>query len=93
MQRNSQKDAQNAFTPVAFFSQDSPALLSTMALQIKTFYELRSELYPNDCPLGGEWPNKIPSEGGDTGPGSIDIDKLYKLVEFFAAKGYPPLII
>ena len=95
VQRNSQRDAQTAFTPVAFFSQDSHYSLvkCTMALQIKTFYELGNELYPNDCPLGGAWPNKVPSEGGDTGPGSIDIDKLYKLVEFFAAKGYPPLII
>ena len=86
---------ENAFTPVAFFSEDSHYSLikSTTVLEIKTFYELGNELYPDDCPLGGEWPSEVPSEGGDAGPGSIDIDSLYKLVEFFAAKGYPPLII
>ena len=85
----------NAFTPVAFFSEDSHYSLikSTTVLEVKTFYELGNELYPNDCPLGGDWPTEVPSQGGDAGPGSVDIDKLYKLVEFFAAKGYPPLII
>ena len=85
----------NAFTPVAFFSEDSHYSITkfTTMLEIKTFYEVGKELYPDDCPLGGKWPNKVPSEGGNTGPGSIDIDKLCTLVEFFAAKGYPPLII
>ena len=95
VQTKAVKGKENAFTPVAFYSEDSHYSLvkSTTALQIKTFYELGNELYPDDCPLGGEWPSEVPSEGGDAGPGSIDIDSLYKLVEFFAAKGYPPLII
>jgi len=43
--------------------------------------------------LGGDWPTEVPSEGGDAGPGSIDVDKLYKLVEFFVSRGYPALIL
>lgn len=88
---------ENAFIPVAFYSQDSHYSLakSTTALEIKTFYELGNELYPNDNPLpgGGPWPSEVPSEGGDLGPGSIDIDALITLAEFFAKKGHPPLVI
>ena len=95
VQAKAGKGNENAFTPVAFFSEDSHYSLikSTTVLEIKTFYELGTELYPNDNPLGGEWPAEVPSEGGDSGPGSIDVDKLITLVEFFAQKGYPALII
>ena len=95
VQAKAGKGNENAFTPVAFFSEDSHYSLikSTTVLEIKTFYELGTELYPNDNPLGGDWPTEVPSEGGDTGPGSIDVDKLITLVEFFAQKGYPALVI
>ena len=95
VQAKASEGHENAFTPVAFFSEDSHYSLikCSTVLEIKTFYELGNELYPNDCPLGGDWPSEVPSEGGDAGPGSIDVESLYKLVEFFAVKGYPPLII
>ncbi len=85
----------NAFTPVAFYSEDTHySVVKAMAvMEIKTFYEVGTELYPNDCPLGTEWPEEVPSEGGEEGPGSIDISKLCKLVDFFAKRGYPPLIV
>ncbi|XP_065899438.1 histidine decarboxylase-like [Dysidea avara] len=88
-------DKPNAFTPVAFYSEDSHySFTKCMAvLDVKSFYRLGTELYPGQCPLGGDWPTEVPSEGGDAGPGSIDVDKLYKLVEFFVSKGYPALIL
>ena len=62
-------------------------------LHIKTYYEVAMELYPDSCPLGGKWPVEVPSVDGDTGPGYVDGKKLCKLVEFFAEKGYPVLIV
>jgi histidine decarboxylase len=63
-------------------------------LEISTFYEIGNKLYPGNNPLepGKTWPKEVPSMGGKSGPGSIDVDALAKLVEFFAAKGYPILV-
>ena len=87
----------NAYTPIVFYSQDSHySLIKLMqVLETKTFYEVGTEFYPDDCPLGGDWPTAVPCEGSDdwNGPGSIDISKLCKLVDFFTAKGHPALII
>ena len=87
----------NAYTPIAFYSQDAHySIIKHMrVLEVKTFHEVGTELYPADCPLGGDWPTEVPCEGSDewNGPGNIDISKLCKLVDFFTAKGYPPLII
>ena len=87
-------DNANAFTPVSFYSQDTHySLIKAMAvMEISTFYEIGSTKYPGQCPLdgtNGEWPLQVPS----LNTGSVDIDKLVKLVEFFAKEGYPPLII
>ncbi|KAJ7516298.1 hypothetical protein O6H91_22G051900 [Diphasiastrum complanatum] len=89
----------NAYTPVAFYSEDTHySFAKAMSLiAIKTFYELGMERYPNDCPLPkwrakGRWPEEVPSEGGGGGEGTIDIAALKELVEFFAAKGYPILV-
>ena len=87
----------NAYTPVAFYSQDAHYSITklTRVLEIQTFHEVGTTLYSDSCPLGGDWPAEVPCEGGDewNGPGSIDISKLCKLVDFFTAKGYPALII
>ena len=87
----------NAYTPIAFYSIDAHySIVKTMTvLEIKTFYEVGTECYPDQCPLGGEWPTEVPSEGGDdwNASGSVDIDKLCKLVDFFSEKGYPVLVI
>ena len=90
-------DKPNQFTPVAFYSQDAhySIVKGLTVLEIPSFYEIGTSLYPNECPLGGDWPTEVPSEGGDSwsGPGSVDIDALCKLVDFFSAKGYPVLVI
>lgn len=64
-------------------------------LGIQTFYALGVNEYSHQCPLqgsAGEWPLRVPSEGGPLGPGSLDVDALAELVRFFADRGYPILI-
>jgi histidine decarboxylase len=82
------------FTPVAFYSADTHYSLTKAArvLGIPTFAEVGTSAYRDQCPLGGAWPDEVPSVGGDAGPGSIDVDKLCELVKFFAARGHPALI-
>ncbi|XP_065896444.1 histidine decarboxylase-like [Dysidea avara] len=94
-QAKTSKDKTNAYTPVAFYSQEThySVVKAISMLHIKTYYEVAMELYPDSCPLDGEWPVEVPSAEGDTGPGHVDEEKLCKLVEFFAEKGYPVLII
>ena len=90
----SPKDSPNAFTPVAFYSQDTHYSLikATAVMEISTFYQIGSTEYPGQCPLAGtngDWPLEVPS----LSTGSVDVDQLVQLVEFFAKKGYPSLII
>ena len=88
------KDKRNAYTPVAFFSEDTHySIVKAMrVLAIHTFYEIGINEYPNQCPLPGGWPLEVPSHTDKDKDGSIDVEKLAKLVRFFAAKGYPILI-
>lgn len=89
-------DNPNTFTPVIFFSEDTHYSIqkAVRALRIKTFSDLGNQLYSWENPLkpGKPWPKEVPSNGRGGGPGSIDIDALVKLVEFFAKKGYPILV-
>lgn len=89
------KVQKNAYTPVIFFSADThySLLKHCRILGIRTFFEVAQEYYPGQCPLGGRWPQEVPSEGDDMGPGSIDIPKLTTLVEFFASRGYPIICV
>jgi histidine decarboxylase len=87
----------NALSPVLFYSEDThySIVKSAIVLRLKTFHEIGNEKYPGKCPLkdsNGNWPRAVPSEEGAEGPGSIDIDKLATLVEFFASENYPILI-
>lgn len=83
----------NAFTPVAFYSEDThySFVKDSIVLGLSTFYEMGTARYPDENPLapGKPWPTEVPSQGGGAGPGSIDIDALVTLVEFFASKGHP----
>ena len=60
---------------------------------VPSFYEMGVQKYPEECPLGTEWPLAMPCEGGDAGPGSIDIGALSTLVDFFSAKGHPVIVV
>ena len=90
-------DNPNAYTPVAFYSQDAhySIIKALTVLEIPSFYEIGTNLWPNECPLGGPWPTEVPSKDGDkwSGPGSVDIDALLVLVKFFSDNGYPVLVV
>lgn len=89
--------SKHAYHPIAFFSQDTHYSITKIvrALEIRTFYEVGENQYQGQCPItsDGHWPKEVPSENGNQGPGSIDVDKLLQLIEFFAKTGSPPLII
>ena len=89
---------ENAFIPVVFYSEDThySNIKATQTIDIPTFFSVGIEKYPGQCPLensGGEWPPEVPSEGGSLGPGTIDIQALAELVDFFTAKGHPVFIV
>ncbi|POC04335.1 glutamate decarboxylase, partial [Vibrio vulnificus] len=76
------------------------SIVKAMAVEkIDTFGSLGNRLYSNDNPLakGEEWPAEVPSEepveGLPVGSGAIDVDKLVKLVDFFAGKGHPIIVV
>jgi histidine decarboxylase len=95
VQAEAPEDEPNAYTPIAFFSADTHySIIKAMrVLGIQTFYEVGTEHYGTQCPINnGKWPQEVPSEGGELGHGSMDIDKLAKLVDFFAEKGYPIIV-
>ena len=88
---------ENAFSPVVFYSEDThySNIKATQTIDIPTFYSVGTEKYPDENPLnpGEKWPPEVPSKDGALGPGSIDIDALAKLVDFFTAKGHPVYIV
>ena len=86
-----------AYTPVAFFSEDTHYSITkaVRVLQIPTYDEIGKKNFPRQNPitLDHEWSSpEVPSEQGQLGPGAVDIEKLAKLVEFFASKGFPILV-
>ena len=85
----------NAFSPVVFYSHEVhySFMKATEALVIPSFYEIGSQIYTKESPLGGDWPLAVPCKGGDGGPGTIDIEALETLVNFFSAKGHPIIVI
>ncbi len=99
LEAESPRQYPNAFTPIAFFSQDTHySIIKAMRiLKIDTPYEFGEKHYPGENPLAedGQWtPDllEVPSISGKDGPGKMDIKKLKVLVEFFASKGHPILI-
>ena len=89
-----QPQNENAFSPVVFFSEDThySNIKATQTIDIPTFYSVGIEKYPGQCPLPdscGKWPAEVPSKDGALGPGTIDIEALTKLVDFFTGKGHP----
>ena len=84
-----------ALKPVCFFSADSHFGIPKccQVCNVSTFYDVGIDLYPDENPLGGIWPYDVSCENGDAGPGSIDINALAKLVDFFSGKGHPIMVI
>jgi histidine decarboxylase len=89
----------NSYTPIAFYSEDAHySIVKFMrVLGIATFNEIGEKYYKGQNPLDadGDWSKnkEVPSKLGPIGPGSVDVEKLATLVEFFASKGYPILVI
>lgn len=96
VQARAPQGSPNAYDPIIFYSEDTHYSFTKAArvLNFKTFYEVGSRDYPEDCPLapGQPWPTEVPSAGGVRGDGAIDVEKLAVLVEFFAAKGHPIMV-
>ena len=85
----------NACTPVVFFSSEvhRSFVKAAHTVNIPTFHSIGVQDYPNECPLDTDWPQFVPCEGGDGGPGSVDIEALGKLVDFFSGKGHPVVVV
>ena len=84
-----------AAEPVLFVSQNANFSIAKLAdiVSLKQFYEVGRDIYPDQNPLGGDWVEGVPCVDGDTGPGSIDIDSLENLVDFFSEKGHPIIVV
>ncbi|OTA14128.1 histidine decarboxylase [Xenorhabdus vietnamensis] len=81
---------ENSLIPVLFYSEDTHYSIDKAKdiLALPTFAEIGESRYPGQCPIAtnnGKWPTKVPS----LSTGSIDLDKLSTLVEFFASRGFP----
>ncbi|MEU4767413.1 hypothetical protein AB0H12_29560 [Actinosynnema sp. NPDC023794] len=85
----------NAYRPVAFYSEDThySVIKAVRTLAIDTFAAIGRQEYPGLCPIADEWPMEVPSKGGSDGSGEIDVDKLERLVRFFAERGHPILLL
>ncbi|GAB6852895.1 histidine decarboxylase [Paraburkholderia kururiensis] len=78
--------------PVVFYSEASHYSMAkcASALGIPTFEDLGNGLYPGQCPVtsDGRWPHGVPTDNG-----AVDPERLAELVDFFADKGHPPIIV
>jgi histidine decarboxylase len=92
---------ENYYKPVIFFSEDTHYSVSKAAhtLAIPSFGAVGNAQYPTEgnefekFKKRGKWPLEVPSTGGGDGPGTIDVDALAGLVDFFAKKGHPILVV
>lgn len=94
----------NRFRPVIFYSQDTHYSFAKAArvLKLPTIGEIGRREYDGKCPIAKEWPDEVPSELPKDGPpdeqypafgpGSIDVQKLVTLVDFFAGQGHPIVV-
>jgi len=88
----------NRYKPIAFFSDETHYSVTKAihAMSVPSFYEVGSEYYPDECPIASKWPQRVPTEPATEhviSSGAIDINSLKLLVEFFAQKGHPILIV
>lgn len=86
-------DNANAYTPVLFYSSEThySIIKDALVLGLHTFHSIARQKYGdahNPLHPGRPWPSEVPS----TESGETDLGALAKLVEFFAAEGYPILI-
>jgi histidine decarboxylase len=90
----------NRYKPIAFFSEDTHySVTKGMSVcSFTTFAEEGNRRYHLQCPItaDGVWPDEVPSHNinhGDPRSGSIKVEELEQLVDFFLDKGHPVLIV
>lgn len=94
-------------TPILFFSEDAHYSIVKAAriLEITTFFEEGNKHFKGECPITqdltgdnkGVWPKDgVPSHNFDTDnpdSGTVRVDLLKELVEFFIKRDYPVMIV
>ncbi|MFT4272517.1 MAG: pyridoxal-dependent decarboxylase [Pantoea sp.] len=79
--------------PILFFSHESHYSLEKSAniLGVDTFEHAGNTYFPGECPISedGHWPHGVPVDQH----GRVDPDRLEILVDFFASRGHPPIIV
>ena len=95
VQGQCKSDNMNALKPVGFYSADFHygVVKGFQVCNVPTFHDIGTQFYPHENPLGGAWQRDVPCENGDAGPGSIDVEALAKLVDFFSGKGHPIILV
>lgn len=85
----------NTYKPVLFMTSETNHAFTKAShtVQLPTFYQIATAHYPTECPLDGDWPCHVPTEGGELGPGTVDVVALGKLVDFFSSKGHPIVVV
>ncbi|MEC3906679.1 hypothetical protein VOI54_06590 [Tamlana sp. 2201CG12-4] len=90
----------NKYKPIAFYSEDThySVIKGVSVCGVVNFSEAGNTHYPKECPItkDGVWPDEVPSHNfnhDDPKSGTIDVDALKALVNFFAKKGHPVLIV
>lgn len=88
-----ESDNENEYIPVLIYSEATHYSVKKIGevLQIDDFNKLGKKKYPGQCPItrDGKWTNEPAPINAD---GSIDLEALKKLVDFFAEKKHPILI-
>lgn len=79
--------------PLLYFSHESHYSIIKCAkiLGITTFQDAGNQFYPGQCPVtaDGYWPSGVPVDEY----GAVDEILLKDVVDFFAQKGHPPIIV
>ncbi|ULQ53218.1 pyridoxal-dependent decarboxylase [Flavihumibacter fluvii] len=93
-------DNPNKYKPIAFYSEDThySVIKGVNICSITTFAEEGNRNYKFLCPItaDGVWPDEVPSHNmnhDDPLSGTIKVDDLEKLVEFFVKQGHPIFIV
>lgn len=93
-------DSNNKYKPIAFYSEDTHYSLikGASVCSVTTFAEEGNRNYKSLCPItdDGHWPDEVPSHNMNHEhplSGSIIVEDLKILVEFFLKQGHPIIIV
>ncbi|MCP4219293.1 MAG: histidine decarboxylase [bacterium] len=104
---DSDKEREDKKPPIIFFSEDAhySVVKAARILEITTFFDEGQEQYNGQCPITqhlkgenkGAWPKDgVPSHNFDEDnpdSGTVRIEYLKELVEFFVKRHYPVIIV